>query len=249
MRDAARVVWKQKGKQNGMILGLILMDYWWLAIPGLLLGVYAQIRLSSTYGRFSRVGNARGMTGAEAAREVLDGAGLHNMPVGEVGGHLTDHYDPMKKALFLSSENYHGASLAAIGVAAHEAGHALQHKAAYAPLHIRMAMVPITNFASYAWSIIFILGLVLNQFHRFLGIAIVLFTIIAVFQLITLPVEYDASRRAKEQLFRLGLIQESERSGVGKVLNAAALTYVAALVTSVLHLLQFVMMARDRDRS
>src|SRR6185436_14462169 len=130
-------------------------------------------------------------------------------PIQEVGGHLTDHYDPMKRGLFLSSENYHGRSLSAIGVAAHEAGHALQHKAAYAPLHLRMAMVPITNFASYAWSIIFILGLVLNQFHRFLGIAIVLFTIIAVFQLITLPVEYDASRRAKEQLFRLGLIQEN----------------------------------------
>jgi Zn-dependent membrane protease YugP len=155
----------------------------------------------------------------------------------------------MKKALFLSSENYRGASIAAIGVAAHEAGHALQHKAAYAPLHLRMAMVPITNFASYAWSILFLIGFLMGQFHKFLGIAIVLFTIIAVFQLITLPVEYDASRRAKEQLFRLGLVQESERSGVSKVLNAAALTYVAALVTSVLTLLQFVMLARGRDRS
>lgn len=237
---------KQKGKQNGMILGLILMDYWWFAIPGVLLGIYAQIKLSSTYGRYSRVGNARGMTGAEAAREILDSAGLHNMPVGEVGGHLTDHYDPMKKALFLSSENYRGASLAAIGVAAHEAGHALQHKAAYAPLHLRMAMVPITNFASYAWSIIAIAGWFLGMLPQFLGIAIVLFTIIAVFQLITLPVEYDASRRAKEQLFRLGLVQESERTGVSKVLNAAALTYVAALVTTVLHLLQFIRLAQDR---
>jgi Zn-dependent membrane protease YugP len=228
---------------------MIFMDYWWLAIPGLLLGLYAQMKLMSTYGRYSQVGNARGLTGAEAAREVLDSAGLYNMPVEQVPGHLTDHYDPGKKALFLSSENYNGSSLAAIGVAAHEAGHALQHKAAYAPLHLRMAMVPITNFASMAWGVIFLLGLVLNRFQQFLGIAIVLFTIIAVFQLITLPVEYDASRRAKEQLFRLGLIREDERPGVSKVLNAAALTYVAALVTSVLQLLQFVMLARGRDRS
>jgi hypothetical protein len=228
---------------------MIFMDYWWLAIPGLLLGLYAQMRLMSTFGRYSQVGNARGLTGAEAAREVLDSAGLYNMPVEQVPGHLTDHYDPSKKALFLSSENYNGSSIAAIGVAAHEAGHALQHKAAYAPLHLRMAMVPITNFASMAWGVIFLLGLVLNRFQQFLGIAIVLFTIIALFQLITLPVEYDASRRAKEQLFRLGLVREDERRGVSKVLNAAALTYVAALVTSVLQLLQFVMLARDRDRS
>ena len=117
-------------------------------------------------------------------------------------------------------------------------------------LHLRMAMVPITQFASMAWGVIFLVGLLLNMFQQFLGIAIVLFTIIAVFQLITLPVEYDASRRAKEQLFRLGLIREEERPGVSKVLNAAALTYVAALVTSVLQLLQFVMLARGgRDRS
>jgi uncharacterized protein len=229
-----------------MMLGIIFMDYWWLAIPGVLLGIYAQMKLSSVYGKYSRVGNARGLTGAEAAREVLDSAGLHSMPVGEVGGHLTDHYDPTKKALFLSSENYHGTSIAAVGVAAHEAGHALQHKAAYAPLHIRMAMVPITNFASMAWAGIAMLGWMFGMLGQFLGIAIILFTIIATFQLITLPVEFDASRRAKEQLFRLGLIREDERRGVQKVLNAAAMTYVAALVTSVLHLLQFVLAARDR---
>lgn len=231
-----------------MMLGFVMMNYWWVVIPGMVLGMYAQIKLSSTYSKYSRIGNARGMTGAEAAREVLDAAGLHNMPVEEVGGHLTDHYDPMKKALFLSSENYRGTSLAAVGVAAHEAGHALQHKAAYAPLNIRMAMVPITNFASVAWVIILLLGMFLGMFQQFLGIAIVLFTIIAAFQLITLPVEFDASRRAKEQLLRLGLVREEERPAISKVLNAAALTYVAALVTSVLQLLQFVMMARGRDR-
>ena len=231
-----------------MMLGFVLMDYWWFAIPGVLLGIYAQMKLSSAYGRYSQVGNAAGMTGAQAARGILDSAGLHTMPVNEVGGHLTDHYDPKKRALFISSENYHGTSLAAVGVAAHEAGHALQHKAAYAPLHIRMALVPVTQFASVAWGFIFLAGFLLNMFSQFLGIAIVLFSIIALFQLVTLPVEFDASRRAKEQLLRLGLIRDAERPAVSKVLNAAALTYVAALVTSVLQLLQFVMLARGRDR-
>jgi len=231
-----------------MMLGMFYLSYWWVVIPGVLLGIWAQIKLSSTYGTYSRVGNARGLTGADAAREILDSAGLHSMPVNEVGGHLTDHYDPSKRALFLSSENYHGQSLAAVGVAAHEAGHALQHKAAYAPLHLRMALVPITNFATIASGVIAMLGYLVGMLPMFLNIAIVVFTIIAFFQLVTLPVEFDASRRAKEQLFRLGLIREEERPGVSKVLNAAALTYVAALVTAVLQLLQFVMAARDRNR-
>jgi Zn-dependent membrane protease YugP len=225
------------------------IPYWWVIIPGVLLGLYAQMKLMATYGKYSRIGNANGLSGAQAAREVLDSAGLYQMPVEEVGGHLTDHYDPQKKALFLSSENYHGTSLAAVGVAAHEAGHALQHKAAYAPLHLRMALVPITNFATTAAFLIALLGAILQHFTAFLTIAIVVFTIIAFFQLVTLPVEFDASRRAKEQLFRLGLIQENERAGVSKVLSAAAMTYVAALVTSLLQLLQFVMLARDRERS
>ena len=230
-----------------MMLGFLFMDYWWFAIPGLILGLYAQIKLTSTYGKYTQIGTASGLTGAQAAREILDQAGLTNMPVQEVDGHLTDHYDPTKKALFLSSENFHGTSLAAVGVAAHESGHALQHKAAYAPLNIRLALVPVTQFASYAWSGIMILGLILGTFSKFLGIAIGIFTIITLFQLITLPVEFDASRRAKQQLLKLGLVQSNESAGVTKVLNAAALTYVAALVSSVFQLLQFVMLARDRD--
>ena len=230
-----------------MMLGFLFMDYWWFAVPGLILGLYAQIKLTSTYGKYTQIGTASGLTGAQAAREILDQAGLTNMPVQEVDGHLTDHYDPTKKALFLSSENFHGTSLAAVGVAAHESGHALQHKAAYAPLNIRLALVPVTQFASYAWSGIMILGLILGTFSKFLGIAIGIFTIITLFQLITLPVEFDASRRAKQQLLKLGLVQSNESAGVTKVLNAAALTYVAALVSSVFQLLQFVMLARDRD--
>ena len=229
------------------MFGFILLDYWWFAIPGLLLGIWAQIKLSSAYGKYARVPTSNGMTGAQAARAILDQAGLHNMPVGEVGGHLTDHYDPIKKALFLSSENYHGRSLAAAGVAAHEAGHALQHKAAYAPLKLRMAIVPVTQFASFAYTGILLLGLLLGNLTQFLGIIIGIFSIIALFQLITLPVEFDASKRAKAQLLSMGLISREEESGVSKVLNAAALTYVAALVSSVLTLLQYVMLARNRD--
>src|SRR5947209_5581618 len=214
-----------------MTLGLIFLNYWWLAIPGLILGIYAQIKLTSTYNKYVQIPTESGMTGAQAAREILDQAGLQNVPIEEVGGHLTDHYDPTKRALFLSSENYQGNSIAAVGVAAHESGHALQHKAAYAPLHLRMAMVPLTQFASFAWQGILIAGFIFNSFfYKFLGVAIAIFSVITVFQLITLPVEFDASRRAKQQLVKLGLVQGAESAGVSKVLNAAALTYVAAMV-------------------
>jgi Zn-dependent membrane protease YugP len=229
------------------MFAFFLMDYWWVAIPGVLLGLYAQIKLSSIYGKYARVGTAGGVTGAEAARAILDRAGLVNMPVNEVGGHLTDHYDPVRRALFLSSENYGGNSIAAVGVAAHEAGHALQHKEAYGPLQLRMAMVPATRFASFAYTGIFLLGLLTGMLPKFLGIIIAIFTVIAFFQLVTLPVEFDASRRAKDQLLRLGLIDNREAPHVAKVLNAAAMTYVAALVTSLLELLKWVMFARSRE--
>ena len=222
--------------------------YWWIVIPGLLLGIYAQIKLTSTYGKYVRIPTSRRLTGAEAAREILNSAGLYNVPVGEVPGHLTDHYDPTKKALFLSSENFHGDSIAAVGVAAHESGHALQHQAAYAPLHLRMALVPVTQFASVAWQGILLVGIFMGAFYKLLPIAILIFTVIALFQAITLPVEFDASRRAKQQLVRMGLVQGNEAVGVSKVLNAAALTYVAGMVTAVLQLLQFVLMAREERR-
>jgi len=227
---------------------MIFSDYWfWFFIPGLILGLYAQLKLVSTYKRYIQVPADTGISGAEAARTILDRAGLQNLPIREVPGHLTDHYDPMRKVLCLSSENFHGRSLAAVGVAAHEAGHALQHKAAYAPLNLRMAMVPVTQFASYAWSGILILGLVTGMFYKFLGIAIAIFAVITLFQIITLPVEFNASSRAKEQLLRLGLVAQREGRAVSKVLNAAAMTYVAAMVTSLLQLLHLVMLARERD--
>lgn len=226
---------------------MMFLDPLWLlfAIPGLLIGIYAQIKLSAAYGRYSRQPVESGLTGAEAAREILDQAGLNDVPVQEVGGRLTDHYDPTKRALFLSSDNFHGRSLAAVGVAAHESGHALQHKAAYAPLNIRMALVPVTQFASMAYMGIFFVGVILNLFKVVLPIIIAIFAILTLFQLVTLPVEFDASRRAKEQLFRLGLVREDERGGISKVLNAAALTYVAALVSSVMQLLYYITLARN----
>src|SRR5437773_6878023 len=195
------------------------IDYWWIVIPGFILGLYAQIKLSSTYNRYSQIPTQRGLTGAQAAREILDSAGLYNVPVGEVPGHLTDHYDPTKKELFLSEENFRGTSLASVGVAAHETGHALQHQAAYAPLHLRMALVPVTQFATFAWQGILLVGLFFGMFAKLLPIAILIFTVIALFQAITLPVEYDASRRAKIQLSRLGLVRGEEATGVAKVLN------------------------------
>ncbi len=229
-----------------MLAILIFDQYWWFFLPGLVLGLYAQYKLTRTYNRYVQVPAQSGLSGAEAAREILDSAGLSHVPVGEVGGRLTDHYDPVKRALFLSSENFHGRSLAALGVAAHEAGHALQHKAAYAPLHLRMMLVPITNFASQAVFWIMMLAIFLS-FTKLIWPAIIAFAVITAFQLITLPVEFDASRRAKDQLTRLGLIGRDEGRSVGKVLNAAAMTYVAALVAAVFDLLHFVMIARGSD--
>ena len=220
--------------------------YLWFALPGLLIGIWAQIKLSSAYGKYSQVPVESGMTGAEAAREILDRAGLNNVPVGEIPGRLSDHYDPTKRALLLSSDNFHGQTVAAVGVAAHESGHALQHQAAYGLFNVRMALVPVTQFASMAYTGILLMGLFLGLMKIALPIIIVIFAVITLFQLVTLPVEYDASRRAKEQLFRLGLVHEQERAGVSKVLDAAALTYVAALVTSILTLLYYI--ARNSRR-
>jgi len=212
--------------------------YLLFALPGLLLGIWAQMKLRHAYGKYSQIRVDSGMTGAEAAREILDRAGLTNVPVEEIPGQLTDHYDPIKHALFLSSGNFRGQSVASVGVAAHESGHALQQQAGYAMFSFRMAIAPVTQFASMAYMGIFFVGIIFRGlFPTCIDIAIALFAIITLFQLVTLPVEYDASRRAKEQLFRLGLVHEHERDGVKKVLDAAALTYVAGLVSSVLQLL------------
>jgi len=225
----------------------MMFDPLWLvfALPGLLLGLYAQFKLSANYNKYMQVPVESGMSGAQAARQILDHAGLNDVGIQEVPGRLTDHYDPRQRALFLSSENFHERSLAAVGVAAHESGHALQHQAAYAPLNLRMMMVPVTQFASTAYSLIFLFGMMLAWvgrmhgalFHNVIWLAIGLFAVVTAFQIITLPVEFDASRRAKEQLFRLGIVRSDESTAINKVLNTAALTYVAAMISSVMQLL------------
>ena len=231
-----------------MIEAMMIFDkWWWMILPGILLGLYAQMKLTSTYNRYSRVPTNSGRSGAQAAREILDSAGLHSMAINEVPGHLTDHYDPRKKALFLSAENYHGRTLAAVGVAAHEAGHALQHQSANAPLNLRMTLVPIMGIATNA-------AMWITMGGMFFGLAklawagVIVFGILFLFQLITLPVEYDASRRAKNQLLSLGLIDGSERAGVSSVLGAAALTYGAAMVSTLFTVLHFIMILRGNDR-
>ena len=219
-----------------------------VVLPGLIIGLWAQAKLSSAYRKYSQVPVESGMTGAQAARAILDQAALQDVPVEEVPGHLTDHYDPTKRALFLSSDNFHGQTVAAVGVAAHESGHALQHQAAYGLFQARMALVPVTQFASMAYTGILLAGIFLHMMQIALPIIVAVFAVITLFQLVTLPVEYDASRRAKEQLFRLGLVHEDERMGVSKVLDAAALTYVAALITSVMTLLYYILRAQGSRR-
>jgi Zn-dependent membrane protease YugP len=231
--------------------------YYWtpwdlLLIPGILLGLYAHFKLTSTYNKFLEVPAQTGLTGAEAARQILDSAGLTGMPIEVTEGHLSDHFDPMKKALFLSEENFAGRSISAVSVAAHEAGHALQQQSAYAMFNLRMMLVPATKFASIAWIGIFILAIFLRgpYYGKLIGVAIGIFSVMTLFQVITLPVEYDASRRAKVQLLNLGIVTNAESDGVNKVLNAAAMTYVAGMLTSILELLKLIMIAnsgRNRD--
>jgi Zn-dependent membrane protease YugP len=230
-----------------------LNPVWFLfAIPGLILGIYAQIRLTSAYGKYSKVGVMSGLSGAEAARKILDQSGLTNVPVQEIPGRLSDKYDPIKRVLLLSTDNFRGRSVAAVGVAAHEAGHALQQQAAYGMFNFRMGILPAVNFASQAYQWIFAGSFLLmlthhmNQalFSNLMWIAAILFAAVALFQIVTLPVEFDASRRAKEQLVRLGIVQGNETGAVAQVLGAAAMTYVAAMVSAILNLLYLVSAAR-----
>jgi Zn-dependent membrane protease YugP len=232
-----------------------MISIWHLifTLPGVLMALWAQMRLRSAYARYSELATDYNLTGVEAARTILDRNGLNHIEIYEVEGELTDHYDPSRRAVFLSSANYHSNSIAAVGVAAHEVGHALQHQNAYAFLGLRMAMVPLTNIASNLAMIVIFAGVMLNAAIHGVAVSLVwlgvaLFSIVWLFQLITLPVEYDASSRAKVQLERLGLVSPRERNGVGEVLSAAGLTYVAAMLTSMLQLLYFIGVARNVDR-
>ncbi len=218
-----------------------------LIIP-IIIGLYAQNRVASAYKKNLGVRSRRGITGAQAAAEVMRAAGIGDVEIVEIPGHLTDHYDPLNKRLALSRENYYGTSLAALGVAAHEAGHAIQDKEAYAPLKTRMAMIPITSLASSILPFVMIGGL------GFLGgsggwllfeVCVLAYLILTLFQLVTLPVEFNASTRAKKHLRSLGIIDGDEIAGVEETLDAAAFTYVAAFITSLGWLLLLLAGRRD----
>ena len=215
-----------------------MLTHWllYLGVP-ILLGIWAQARVSSAFAKYARVPSSSGQTGAQVAREILEAAQIQDVEVVRIDGWLGDHYDPTSKRLCLSSETYDTASLAAVGIAAHETGHAIQHARAYAPLQIRMAVVPLTQIATQILPIVMIGGFWLGIFG-FLKIGVLVYLVLTLFQLITLPVEYDASRRAKSILQQMGIVRAGEEAaGVNKMLNAAALTYVAAFIASLGNLL------------
>ena len=222
--------------------------YFLFALPALLLGMWAQFKVQSSFSRFSKVRSSVGLTGAEIARRMLDMSGLYNVQVEQVSGFLSDHYDPTKRVLRLSPQVYQGNSLAAAGVAAHEAGHALQHQDAYLPMQIRSAIVPAVQIGSWLGPIMFMAGLfLLGESVAWIGL--ILFAATAVFAIVTLPVEFNASRRAKAWLADSGVIYNNEIQGVNSVLDAAALTYVAAAVQAVSTVLYylFILMGRRRN--
>jgi Zn-dependent membrane protease YugP len=209
-----------------------------IAIFVLVLSLFAQRRVQSTFKKFSEVRNARGITGAQAAARILDSNGLSNVTVERVDGTLTDHYDPRSKTLRLSSGVYDAPSVAAVGIAAHEAGHALQDKSRYPALALRSAMVPTVQFGSKLGPILFIIG-VLIGLTPLAWLGLILFAAVALFSVVTLPVEFNASARAKELLVADGILAPQEMEGVNKVLNAAAWTYVVAALSAVVWLLHY----------
>ena len=203
--------------------------------------------MNNVYKKYRRVRSASGLTGAEAAQRILRAAGISDVSIGMVNGSLSDHYDPISKRVNLSREVYEGTSLASVGVAAHECGHAIQHAVNYFPLNFRSAIVPIANIgSSLSWPI-FLVGLIAS-FGPLVVAGILLFSLAVLFQLITLPVEFNASKRALQMLGSTGILSEQEKSGAKAVLQAAALTYVAALVASILQLLRLVALSRRRRR-
>jgi Zn-dependent membrane protease YugP len=219
--------------------------FWLLFIVVFVFAFYAQMRVSSAYAKNVQIPSRGRITGREAAEAVMARAGITDVEIVEIPGHLTDHYDPLNKRLCLSSENYRGTSLAALGVATHESGHAIQHKVGYRALQARMALVPVTQFTSSLLPFIMFGGFFFGFGGMLLDLGIIVYAVLSLFQLITLPVEFDASRRAKVELVSLGILDRDEMPGVNETLNAAALTYVAAFITALLHLLHLLSMRRN----
>lgn len=217
-----------------------------LILPAIILAAYAQSKVSSTFSKYLRVMNSYGHTGYDVARRILDSNGLQNIPIERVGGRLSDHYDPRKRVLRLSQDVYNSNSLASVGVAAHECGHAIQHSEGYAPLVVRNAIAPIASFGSQA-SWLFIIAGFIFSWVDLIDIGILLFASAVLFQVITLPVEFNASRRAIALLEGNGLVPSNEIGPSREVLKAAALTYVAATFTAVMQLLRLFVLRGRRD--
>jgi Zn-dependent membrane protease YugP len=221
--------------------------YFVFIIPALLLSLWASWRTRSAFKKYSRVRTLSGLTGAQAAKKLLDAAGIHDVEIVATRGTLSDHYNPVTKKLALSEPVYGTASVAAVGVACHEAGHAIQHATKYAPLWLRSALVPTANIGSSLGYIVMGIGLFLVYYaesqigQMVVGFGAILFSAVLLFQVITLPVEFDASARAKRLAFEHGIVVAQERDGMAKVLNAAALTYVAAVVSTLMTLLYFLL--------
>jgi Zn-dependent membrane protease YugP len=222
------------------MLGFIILDpvYFIILAPGILLAAWASLKVKTTFAKASKIPSRRGWTGAQIAQSILNAEGIRDVQIEPTRGFLGDHYDPRHKVLRLSPDVYQGRSLAAAGVAAHEVGHAIQDARAYAPLGLRNAVVPVASFGSNA-SWIFIIGGMLMDWYNVAVVGVVLFCAVVVFQFVNLPVEFNASSRARQTLLMNGLTDEAEDRQIAKVLNAAAMTYVAATVTAILTLLYF----------
>lgn len=218
-------------------------------LPVILLGLIVQARLKTTYAKFSRIGNSRGMTGAQMAESILRGAGIYDVSVSCVGGQLSDHFDPTQKAVRLSESVYNGTSIASIGIAAHECGHAIQHEVGYFPIRVRSAVVGITNFSSKLLYFLMLASFFISGYTAgtvIFNLVVLCYAVLFFFQLITLPVEFNASSRAMEQVYAAGF-SDDDAGGVKKVLSAAAMTYVAAAVTALWQL--FLLLNRSRRRN
>jgi Zn-dependent membrane protease YugP len=220
-----------------------------LVLVGAVICMLASARVNSTYRKYEKVRSLSGMTGAQAAERILHASGIYDVRIEKVSGRLTDHYDPRYKVLCLSETTYGSASVAAVGVAAHECGHAVQHAKGYAPLTIRGALVPVANFGSGAAWILILLGVFLSWNMALIHIGILFFSLAVLFQLVTLPVEFNASSRAVRMLEQYGILQGEELNSTKKVLGAAALTYVAAAAASVLQLLRLLLLFGGRRRN
>ena len=219
-----------------------------LVIIGVIISLWASAKVKTTYSKYSRVRSMSGLTGAQAADRILHSAGLYDVRIEHISGDLTDHYDPKNRVLRLSDTVYGSVSVAAVGVAAHECGHAVQDQKDYAPLRIRNSLVPVANFGTMAaWPII-IIGLIFGSSHFLVNLGILLFSLGVLFQLVTLPVEFDASSRAIQILGNTGILYGDEIRQTRKVLNAAAMTYVAAAAASILSLLRLILLFGGRDR-